>query len=144
MKYWFRRSREGSVKARPALRSLCRRHPSNWRGQLAREADEIALARRHGRDDPQRPHGSPELNSLLAALDQLAPFLCFALDQLGKIRRRADKRSAIQVGQLCLDAKTSQGSVDFLIQRVDNLRWRVPGSTYSLPSRCLVARENFS
>src|SRR5215472_7630383 len=76
-------------------------------------------------------------------LDHLGPLLICG-DESAQVDRRACKHRVTEVGDSRLDAGISETRIDLLVERVDDLDGRVPGSTDPCPTDRLVARYEFA
>src|SRR5215831_16917463 len=77
-------------------------------------------------------------------LDHLGPLLGICGNESAEVGRRACKHRVTEVGDSRLDAGISETRIDLLVELVDDLDRRRPGSTDPLPTDRLVARHEFA
>src|SRR6266566_1639409 len=76
--------------------------------------------------------------------DYVAPFLGFRGDVPSKIRRRAGKRRAAEIGNPCLHPWLRECCVDLPVELVDDLNGRVLWDAHTVPRACLIAWHKFT
>src|SRR6202023_957522 len=73
-------------------------------------------------------------------LDHLGPFLGFIGNELAEIGRRAGKWHGAQSGKPLLQGGIGEAGIDLLVELVDDVGRRVPGSAYAVEGARIVAR----
>ena len=76
--------------------------------------------------------------------DHLAPLLGFVNDELAKIGRRIQKHRDTELLNPCLHFWIGEGSIDLLVERVNDLDWRISGRANAAPTGPFVTRHKFA